>query len=88
MFDFDYGGMRWGYCFLQTDSSLSEEARFELLTGAVELYLSGERQRDVRGDEFEGMVEWAEANCVSASEDEKKGKEITDINTMKEIDIG
>ena len=40
-----------------------------------------------RGDEFEGMAEWAEANCVSASEEEKKGKEVTDINAMKEIDI-
>lgn len=40
-----------------------------------------------RGDEFDGMVEWAAANCVSASAEEKKGKEVTDINTMRDIVI-
>lgn len=40
-----------------------------------------------RADEFEGMAVWAESNCVSASEPEQIGKEIVDINHMREIDL-
>jgi len=44
---------------------------------------------EMRGDEFEGMSEWADANCVSASEIEVGvGKENLGINCSKEIDLG
>ena len=43
---------------------------------------------EMRGDEFEGMAEWAEANCVPASEPETWAtKENLGINNNKEIDI-
>lgn len=43
---------------------------------------------EMRGDEFEGMAEWAEANCVSASLPEVGvGKENLGINKAREIDI-
>lgn len=43
---------------------------------------------EMRADEFEGMAEWAEANCVPASEKEKGvGKETLGINNNRIIDV-
>jgi len=42
----------------------------------------------MRADEFEGMAEWADQNCVSASlEEEFVDKEYIGMNTKKEIDL-
>ena len=49
-------GIRWGYVFLRAPSILSGEDREKLMATAVEMYLSGEDQRDVESVGFEGRV--------------------------------
>ena len=52
----EHMGIRWGYVFLRAPSILSGEDREKLMATAVEMYLSGEEQRDVESAGFEGRV--------------------------------
>lgn len=52
----EHKGMRWGYVFLRAPGVLSGEDREKLMTTAVEMYLSGEEERDVESVGFEGRV--------------------------------
>ena len=52
----EHKGIRWGYVFLRAPSVLSGEDREKLMTTAVEMYLSGEEERDVESVGFEGRV--------------------------------
>jgi hypothetical protein len=49
-------GYRWGYTFLLTDSGLSEKERMGLVMQATEMYLSGERERRLKEENFEGVL--------------------------------
>ena len=43
----EHQGIRWGYVFLRAPNFLSGEDRDSLMTTAVEMYLSGEPERDI-----------------------------------------
>jgi|SRR3990167_10971898 len=53
---YGYDEMRWGITFAETDSALSFEDRGRLLIAATEMYLSGEKSRKVKGEEYEGII--------------------------------
>ena len=52
----EHQGIRWGYVFLRAPNFLSSEDRDSLMTTAVEMYLSGEPERDIESDGYEGRV--------------------------------
>ncbi len=52
----EHQGMRWGYVFLRAPNFLSGEDRDSLMTTAVEMYLSGEPERDIESEGYEGRV--------------------------------
>ena len=52
----EHKGIRWGYVFLKASSYLEQEEFQELMVQAVEMYLSGEEQRNVKGSEYEGRL--------------------------------
>ncbi|HCL25456.1 MAG TPA: hypothetical protein DHW65_03805 [Dehalococcoidia bacterium] len=52
----EHKGIRWGYVFLKASSYLKQEEFQELMVQAVEMYLAGEEQRNVKGSEYEGRL--------------------------------
>ncbi len=49
-------GMRWGYVFLRASSHLAEDDVMQLMTQAVEMYLQGEDERNVKGSNYDGKL--------------------------------
>ena len=49
-------GMRWGYVFLRAASHLAEDDLMQLMTQAVEMYLQGEDERNVKGADYDGKL--------------------------------
>ncbi len=56
MFRLEVDGELWHYAFVQPDGCLSGEDREHLLSESVRAYRNGEKRRNIRGKEFEGMV--------------------------------
>ena len=52
----EHKGIRWGYVFLRAASYLNTEEFQELMVQAVEMYLAGETERNVKGSEYEGRL--------------------------------
>ena len=52
----EHKGLRWGYVFLKASSYLSGEEFHELMVQAVEMFLAGEEERNVKGSEYEGRL--------------------------------
>ena len=52
----EHNGIRWGYVFLKASSYLGQEAFQELMVQAVEMYLAGETERNVKSSEYEGRL--------------------------------
>jgi len=52
----EHMGMRWGYVFLSSASNVGPEEVKELMAQAVEMYLAGEGERDIKGPGFEGKL--------------------------------
>ena len=52
----EHKGIRWGYVFLKASSYLNTEEFHELMAQAVEMYLAGETERQVKGAEYEGRL--------------------------------
>ena len=50
----EHQGIRWGYVFLRAPNFLTNEDRESLMATAVEMYLSGEPERDVETSGYEG----------------------------------
>ncbi len=52
----EHKGIRWGYVFLKASSYLGQEEFQELMVQAVEMFLAGETERNVTGQEYEGRL--------------------------------
>ena len=52
----EHKGIRWGYVFLKGSSYLNTDEFHELMVQAVDMYLAGEEQRNVKGSEYEGRL--------------------------------
>jgi hypothetical protein len=52
----EHMGIRWGYVFLRAASHLAEDDVKYLMTQAVEMYLLGEDERNIKGSSFEGKL--------------------------------
>ena len=52
----EHKGIRWGYVFLKASSHLNTEEFHELMVQAVEMYLAGETERNVKGPEYDGRL--------------------------------
>ena len=52
----EHNGIRWGYVFLKASSYLEKEEFQELMVQAVEMYLAGETERNVKSSEYEGRL--------------------------------
>lgn len=52
----EHQGIRWGYVFLRAPSFLNSDDRDSLMTTAVEMYLTGEPERDIESENYEGRV--------------------------------
>lgn len=52
----EHQGLRWGYVFLRTAAHLTNEELRGLMLEATEMYLSGEEERKVKTDSFEGRL--------------------------------
>ena len=52
----EHNGIRWGYVFLKASSYLGQEESQELMVQAVEMYLAGETERNVKNSEYEGRL--------------------------------
>ena len=52
----DHKGIRWGYVFLKASSYLGQDEFQELMVQAVEMFLAGETERNVKGPEYEGRL--------------------------------
>ena len=52
----EHQGIRWGYVFLRAPNFLTNDDRDSLMATAVEMYLSGEPERDIETDGYEGRV--------------------------------
>ncbi len=52
----EHMGFRWGYVFLRSANYLGPEEFRELMMLAVEMYLAGEHERQVKHSEFEGRL--------------------------------
>jgi hypothetical protein len=44
----EHMGIRWGYVFLRTASYISEDEVKELMVQAVEMYLQGDAERNIK----------------------------------------
>lgn len=51
-----YNGEIIEYCFLNTDSSLSEEDRERIVIGAYEVYRDKKRFKKIKGPNFDGRI--------------------------------
>ena len=49
-------GIRWGYVFLRSANCLNPGEFNELMVQAVEMYLGGESERNLKHDGFEGRL--------------------------------
>ncbi len=49
-------GFRWGYVFLRAASHLDADGLHELMLQAVEMFLAGEEERQVKGGGFDGRL--------------------------------
>ena len=52
----EHQGIRWGYVFLRASSYLNTDEFHELMLQAVEMFLAGELERQVKGSEYEGRL--------------------------------
>ena len=52
----EHNGIRWGYVFLKASSYLGQDEFQELMVQAVEMFLAGETERNVKGPEYEGRL--------------------------------
>jgi len=52
----EHNGIRWGYVFLKAASYLGQDEFHELMVQAVEMYLAGEIERNVKSSEYEGRL--------------------------------
>jgi len=49
-------GIRWGYVFLRAAAYIDGDDVKELMTQAVEMYLAGEEERNIKSSSFEGKL--------------------------------
>ena len=49
-------GIRWGYVFLRAAEFIDGDEVKELMTQAVEMYLAGEEERNIKGSSFQGRL--------------------------------
>tara|TARA_B100001245_G_scaffold206099_1_gene167926 strand:+ start:196 stop:504 length:309 start_codon:yes stop_codon:yes gene_type:complete len=52
----EHKGMRWGYVFLRAASHIGEEEAKEIMVQAVEMFLVGEEERNIKSSGFEGRL--------------------------------
>ena len=52
----EHKGMRWGYVFLKSPTHLDKDDVFDVMRDAVEMYLDGERERDLKESFYEGKL--------------------------------
>jgi len=52
----EHQGIRWGYVFLRAASHLLQEEANELMIQAVEMYLAGEAERNIKTSSFQGKL--------------------------------
>ena len=52
----EHMGFRWGYVFLRAATQLDADGLHELMVQAVEMFLAGEEERQVKGGGFEGKL--------------------------------
>ena len=52
----EHMGFRWGYVFLRAATNLDADGLHELMVQAVEMFLAGEEERQVKGGGFEGKL--------------------------------
>ena len=52
----EHMGIRWGYVFLHGAAHINEEEMKDLMIQAVEMYLEGDDEREIKGDGFEGKL--------------------------------
>ena len=52
----EHNGIRWGYVFLKASSYLATDEFQDLMVQAVEMFLAGETERNVKGPEYEGRL--------------------------------
>ena len=52
----EHMGFRWGYVFLRAASHLDADGLHDLMVQAVEMFLAGEEERQVKGGGFEGSL--------------------------------
>ncbi|MEE3004471.1 MAG: hypothetical protein VX638_03340 [Chloroflexota bacterium] len=52
----EHNGMRWGYVFLRAASHIGEEEAKEIMVQAVEMFLVGEEERNMKSSGFEGRL--------------------------------
>jgi hypothetical protein len=48
--------MRWGYVFLRAASHIGEEEALVIMEQAVEMFLVGEEERNIKSSGFEGRL--------------------------------
>ncbi|MEE3142088.1 MAG: hypothetical protein VX307_05795 [Chloroflexota bacterium] len=52
----EHKGMRWGYVFLRAASHIGEEEALVIMEQAVEMFLVGEEERNIKSSGFEGRL--------------------------------
>ena len=52
----EHKGMRWGYVFLRAASHIGEEEAKEIMVQAVDMFLVGEEERNIKSSGFEGRL--------------------------------
>ncbi len=52
----EHKGVRWGYVFLHGATYINEEEMQDLMVQAVEMYLAGDEEREVKSAGFEGKL--------------------------------
>ncbi|HEU0021311.1 MAG TPA: hypothetical protein VFR55_06525 [Dehalococcoidia bacterium] len=52
----EHMGIRWGYVFLRAPSHLADDDVKYLMTQAVEMYLLGEDERNIKGSSYDGKL--------------------------------
>jgi hypothetical protein len=52
----EHNGMRWGYVFLRAASHIGEEEALVIMEQAVEMFLVGEEERNIKSSGFEGRL--------------------------------
>lgn len=72
-------GYRWGVSFLESDLQLTYDERLELITHATEMFLNEEKQREVKGKEYEGLIATDNKYHLLGSFGGKKFEAIVDV---------